>query len=227
MSPLRQYILEEANPYLYKIASKNGIDIYRVDGEWIRNNKDEEFTNFGSHIDFKFIPKNEFWLDIEKQEGETHIYIERMIYERRLYIEGEPFEVIKKKANTFEAKSRKDIRKGDKLNKTLIKEIKGIKIYKVNGQDVRDTYYVPFTEGGNGQRYTFIPENEIWLDNDLVEDEIKYVTLHEYIEQNIMKKFNYSYDKAHAIASEKEHIYRKELPNLTIEEAINKLATNL
>ena len=45
------------------------IQVWVVDGEYIRTYVDEEFTNFGQHYRFPYIPENEFWLDRENENN--------------------------------------------------------------------------------------------------------------------------------------------------------------
>ncbi|MDO8491967.1 MAG: hypothetical protein Q7T04_08150 [Dehalococcoidia bacterium] len=52
-------------PYLRKADERNAIQVWLVDGAYIRTRMDEEFTNFGQHYRFKYIPQNEFWIDSE------------------------------------------------------------------------------------------------------------------------------------------------------------------
>jgi len=46
-------------PYLKRYTSISGFIVWIVDGKYIRENVDEEFTNCGAHYRFKFIPENE------------------------------------------------------------------------------------------------------------------------------------------------------------------------
>ena len=45
-------------PYIKKYKSINGFDVWIVDGKYIRDKINEEFTNFGLNSRFRFIPKN-------------------------------------------------------------------------------------------------------------------------------------------------------------------------
>ena len=46
-------------PSLEKIDERRNPEVWVVDGAYIRNHIDEEFTNFGQHYSFPYIPKNE------------------------------------------------------------------------------------------------------------------------------------------------------------------------
>jgi hypothetical protein len=50
----------------------------------VRENLDEEFTNFGQHYRFHFIPINEFWLDQQHAPGEEQFFIDHLLVEYRL-----------------------------------------------------------------------------------------------------------------------------------------------
>jgi hypothetical protein len=63
---------------------------------------------------------------------------------------------------------------------------------------------VDFTEGGHDHVYEFVPENEVWIDNDLEEAERPYVLLHELHERNLMSK-GWTYSRAHEDSSRIEY----------------------
>jgi hypothetical protein len=88
-----------------------------------------------------------------------------------------------------------------------------LKVWIVSGALVRDLYFIDFTEGGHDFVYSFVPVNEIWLDDDLSERERKFVLLHEIHERNLMAK-GWSYDKAHADSSRIEFHCRHHLKDL-------------
>jgi len=80
----------------------------------------------------------------------------------------------------------------------------GISVWIVDGRLVRSVFDVEFTEGGHDHVYEFVPPNEIWIDNDLEEEERPYVLVHELHERNLMAK-GWLYDKAHADSSRLEY----------------------
>ena len=67
---------------------------------------------------------------------------------------------------------------------------------------------VDFTEGGNGGRYPWIPEDEVWIDSGLSSDEIPFVALHELVERYWMLGMGKGYEVAHEIANRVEKRYR-------------------
>ncbi len=46
-------------PYIKKIDERGDLKIWIVDGSFIREKTDEEFTNFGQHYRYPYIPKDE------------------------------------------------------------------------------------------------------------------------------------------------------------------------
>ena len=56
-------------PYLRKTDRRGNIQVWIVDGSYVRGHIDEEFTNFGQHYRYAYIPANEFWIDDAKGIG--------------------------------------------------------------------------------------------------------------------------------------------------------------
>jgi hypothetical protein len=188
-------------PYLKKFKELKGIKIYFVNGKFIREKISEEFTNFGQHYRFNFIPKNEFWIDKENSPGEEQFFIDHLLIEHQLMQKKVPYEKAMTIAGKQEKKERahsKYLRKKIKI-KTKEKELEKIKIkflkkyssklkvFLVDGELVRDLYYIDFTQGGHDLVYNFIPKQEIWIDNDISPREMEFVLLHEMHERNLMK----------------------------------------
>jgi len=51
------------------VRKQEGISIYSVDGEWVRNNLSVTFGHGGHGYVHEFIPLNEIWIDIYHSEG--------------------------------------------------------------------------------------------------------------------------------------------------------------
>ncbi len=228
-------------PYIKKYKEVAGFSVWVVDGNYIRTNINEEFTNFGQHYRFDFIPEKEFWIDKENSPGEEEFFIEHLLIENRLMSQGISYIMAVEKAERKEqherAKSKlmekktKEKRKNAEIiklvHKKLLKEYSGknLKVWIVNGELVRDFFYIDFTEGGHDKVFPFIPQNEIWLDDDLNQKERKFVLLHEIHERNLMKKskgvnikngmivltkdYTRIYNEAHADSSKIEFKFRK------------------
>lgn len=207
-------------PYLKKVGNRGRISIWVVDGAYVRAHLDEEFTNFGQPLVFECIPKDEFWLDKEAQEDEQRFFIDHLLMEHRLMERGVPYDEALERADKFELAERKragDVHKltkgGDlpdakKVHVRLWKALEsGVSVWIVDGRLVRSVFDIDFTEGGHDYVYEYVPQNEVWIDNDLDEAERPYVLLHELHERNLMAK-GWTYSKAHDDSSRIEYNYR-------------------
>ncbi len=196
-------------PYIKFVRKTRKINFWVMDGNWIRTNIDIEFINYGQHYRFKFIPKNEFWLDKEATPDEQEFFIKNLLVEHSLMKRGIQYEKAVEIADGIEIKERLKNKsviellkksKGEKLDAvklSLWKTLKnGVKVWIVDGFLVRSLFFIDFTEGGHDLVYKFIPKKEIWIDNDLVREERGFVLLHELVERNMMVK-GLDYDDAH------------------------------
>lgn len=225
-------------PYVKKIKEVSGYIAWYVDGQYIRTNIDEEFTNFGNHYShqgkFRFIPEKDLWIDDEKTEGEADFYIADMLAYIKAFKEGKGYKKAAESADLAERKEReKSVLARTALKKANIKKDiapaiykkllyhKGnMKIWVVDGEAVRDIFYIDFTEGGHDKVYKFVPHDEIWLDDDLSAKERKFVLLHEIHERNLMAK-GMNYNNAHKDSSRIEFYARhhpKEIAKLLEDE---------
>ncbi len=204
-------------PYLNKVGERGRITIWLVDGTYVRTHIDEEFTNYGQHYAFKFIPETEFWIDREGKPDEVPFFIDHLLVEHRLMARGMPYDDALDRADKAELKERKragdvdSVTKGGSLpdpgrvHVNLWKHLtSGVSVWIVNGRLVRSVFDVDFTEGGHDHVYEFVPQNEVWIDNDLEEAERPYVLLHELHERNLMAK-GWDYDHAHEDSSKLEY----------------------
>lgn len=87
-------------------------------------------------------------------------------------------------------------------------EREGFQIWIVDGEFVRRNYFDEFVYGGNPERYTFIPQNEIWIDNSISAAEFEYTLRHEINEFLLMKNFQMTYYDAHDSSLMLEHKLR-------------------
>ncbi len=201
-------------PYLRKLTKRGDIVVWIVDGSYIRGHIDEEFTNFGQHHRFPYIPDKEFWLDQEAEQNEHAFYIDHLLIEHRLMAFGKPYDEAIIAADLAERKERR--RAGDVTQAThhgrqlpdgrdahdhLWKTLEnGISVWIVKGRFVRSVFDIDFTEGGHDHVYEFIPTGEVWIDNDIQEKERGFVLLHELHERNRMES-GLLYCQAHAESS--------------------------
>ncbi len=221
-----------------KYGEYEGFKVFIVDGHFIRTNIDIEFTNFGQHHRFKFIPIDEFWID--KQYGkvdETEYFIKHLLVEHKLMSEGKKYNEAIDAADIVESEERsiKKIREefGDieptreqlleKIKKKLIKGYSDkVKVWIVRGDLVRDFYFTDFTEGGHDKVYKFVSDNEIWIEEDVAPIERKYILLHEFFERNLMCR-GYPYDEVKNDSAEQQNSTTKKIPLRSAHKAANEI----
>jgi hypothetical protein len=84
----------------------------------------------------------------------------------------------------------------------LLGRVAGLRIYLVCGKQVRDELDIDFTMGGNEAVYpSYVPPNEIWIDDAAHAHDRTATALHEIIERDQMMRFGKDYDDAHEVAS--------------------------
>jgi len=209
-------------PYIKKICDVPPFSVWFVDGQYIRTNIDEEFTNFGQHYRFGFIPEKEFWIDNEKVKNEAKFYIDHLLAEYKLMSKGKDYSTAIEFADKVERRERKKeviLKRGfehvdkkllaDKVKQSLVRKYSSsnVKVWIVDGELVRSLFFIDFTEGGHDKVYGFVPKGEIWIDNDLSPKERKFVLLHEAHERNLMSK-GMTYNDAHRSSSSIEFFCR-------------------
>ena len=89
-----------------------------------------------------------------------------------------------------------------------IAEHEVLKVYIVDGIKVRNMYKTDFVEGGTAFIYPFIPIDEIWIEDQVPEEERPFVLLHEFTERDLMRNERADYDDAHEQASKVEFAAR-------------------
>lgn len=200
-------------PHIKKADKRGDITIWTVDGEWIRDHKNVEFTNYGEHYQFPFIPKDEFWLDQEAHPDEQEFFIESLLVYHRYRKQGLSHDKALKKANQAERREReragditipahKGPAKPEDVDEKLVRKLKnGVSIYIVNGRKIRSKYYRNFTEGGHDKVYPWIRKKTIYIDDDLKKKERPYIAVHELPERRKMDTDKWPYLKAHRYAS--------------------------
>ncbi len=189
-----------------------------MDGPYVRGHVDEEFTNYGQHYRYLYIPVNEFWIDREAEDDELPFFIDHLLVEHRLMAQGMPYAEALPRADQEERKERRragDVDKvtqngrslpdGKSVHERLWKKLEnGVSVWIVSGRLVRSVFDIDFTEGGHDYVYEFVPDNEVWIDSDISESERGFVLLHELHERNRMAK-GWTYNKAHAESSRLEY----------------------
>ncbi len=205
-------------PYLRRDEKRGNLEVWIVDGAYVRGHMDEEFTNFGQHYRYPYIPSNELWIDQQAGEDERQFFIEHLLVEHRLMARGVPYETALIEADRAERKERRragDLRRltrdgrklpdGVAVHERLWKKLEnGLSVWIVNGRLVRSVFDIDFTAGGHDHVYEFVPENEVWIDDAIEEEERPYVLLHELHERNCMAAGS-PYSTAHAESSRLEY----------------------
>jgi hypothetical protein len=210
--------MSQKPPYIKKIDHRGNLEVWIVDGTYIRGHIDEEFTNFGQHYRYKYIPANELWIDREAEHDENRFFIDHLLVENRRMAKGMSYGDALERADREERKERrragdmkqvtrssKDLPDAKLVHERLWKKLEnGVSVWIVNGRLVRSVFDIDFTEGGHDHVYEFVPENELWIDDAIEEAERGYVLLHELHERNRMSK-GWPYSKAHDESSHLEY----------------------
>jgi hypothetical protein len=205
-------------PYIRQLDERGDMKVWVVDGSYIRGHIDEEFTNFGQHYRFPFIPSDELWLDDASKSDEQQFFIDHLLVEHRLMAKGVSYERAIVAGDQAERKERRragDVARlthrgrklpdGRDVHKRLWKKMEnGVAVWIVSGRMVRSVFDIDFTEGGHDYVYEFVPEKEVWIDDDILEPERPYVLVHELHERNRMAS-GWPYSKAHAESSRLEY----------------------
>jgi len=204
-------------PYLHKDQVRGDFQVWIVDGSYVRSHIDEEFTNFGQHYRYPYIPEKEFWIDQEAEHDERAFFIDHLLVEHALMAKGVPYSDAITQADRVERRERRragDVRKvtqqGKQLpdpkavHEELWKKLEnGVEVWIVNGRLVRSVFDIDFTAGGHDHVYEFVPKGEVWIDDAIQEKERGYVLLHELHERNRMAE-GMPYSQAHKESSHLE-----------------------
>jgi len=173
--------------------------IILVDGFKIRNTLDDDFgvfhqreTEISNFAPKFYIQGDEVWVDNRfKDECDYLLKVYNFIKPTR----GQTYEQMRELAKEkFCAKGSVP----EFVNRS--EDVDGINVKYVNGAIVRRHIDPEFIFGGHEFVYSYIPENEIWLDEKMDPREIPYILLHEKIERELMKNGK-SYDVAHEYAT--------------------------
>lgn len=214
-------------PYIKLYKKLDDFSVYLVDGAFIRKNLNDQFTNFGQHYRFpSMIPTYEFWIDKEhssKNGDEEEYFIQHMAKEWQLMRGGAKYSTAIDAADKLEHSLRnKD--ESDQYKIRRLENIDDVAVWLVDGKKIRDDCYIDFTEGGHDLVYEWIPENEIWIDNDISKEERPYILDHEYEERCRMAEGE-DYKHAHGTASNLERQLRHEEPHIGPLSKLNRFFT--
>ena len=101
--------------YIRLLRSEKNINIWLVNGTYVRNNCFIDFTMGGHDQVYNFIPKNEIWIDNDLKECERDYVIIHELRERANMLNGDNYEKAHDKASILEVYCRKN-----KINKEKI-----------------------------------------------------------------------------------------------------------
>jgi hypothetical protein len=205
-------------PYIEKVDERGRLRVWIVDGVYIRGHIDEEFTNFGQHYRYPYIPPDELWIDREAEQDERRFFIDHLLVEHRLMERGVSYDEALERADREERKERRRagdlsaltghgtrLPEGHDVHERMWKRLEnGVTVWIVNGRLVRSVFDIDFTAGGHDYVYEFVPQNEVWIDDAIEEVERPFVLLHELHERNRMSG-GWPYSKAHAESSRIEY----------------------
>lgn len=94
----------------------------------------------------------------------------------------------------------------------LLGQGNGLWVYLVDGERIRDEIDVDFVNGGNAAVYpSYIPHDEIWIDDAQHPLDRTATALHELVERDLMLHHGRSYDSAHDLANVYERAFRRQL----------------
>jgi hypothetical protein len=217
----------DEKPYLRLLEEIGPFKIWLVDGTWVRQHIEREFTNFcqGHHPSFKGkMPPDEFWIDAGANEKEIPFFVDHLLVERYCLEHGKSFKVAEAEGTDVEERERKraDINSSTKSAlsasfdadpESLVKAIEikllqecekfGLHIFLVDGQLVRDKIDLRFCAGGHSEVYAYVPDHHVWIDNASMPREWNFYMLHEVHEFRDMEN-GLKYPDAHRIASRVE-----------------------
>lgn len=192
--------------------------VYLVDGEKVRNSSKqmEAFTDWAIRgtepSELPEIPKEEVWVEDTLDPQERHIavscalcYLETGSYDAAMKVGWRERELLDGKTQPGQHAGYlpKKLYKQGPLTTPI-----GNPVYLVDGDVVRDHFKPDFVLGGNGEAYRWVPQDEIWIEQDVKPDERIYILIHELIEWWLMTTEGLPYAKAHEIAEQVEYKWR-------------------
>jgi hypothetical protein len=212
-----------AGPRRKLLEREPGLDVWRVDGHFIRDRIDVDFTNGTHDLVSSFVPKGEIWIDREAPGGDADEWRLWLLYQRahrRKMLAGASYLEALASAERIERRARRRLagdepvdRRSHSVREAALRgrlgSVEGRRVYLVHGRTVRDRAYVHFTMGGHGRRYRFIPLDEVWIDDAVAPAERPAIVHHELVELELMDREGMSYHDAHERASAAELVFRR------------------
>ena len=193
-----------------------------VDGPWVRAHcqpDGDDFTNFGQHYRFSFIPKFEFWIDFyEANRSEQGFFLVHLLTEWQEMDNGSDYDDAYDRAVEVETRVRakyQDISPDvDPLRARLRfwHECRdGRAIWLASEPFIHEHLSINWVEGGHWlvPGYQFEPKPDTWIGATLPPFERLVITGHELGENSRMQK-GMKYPEAHKQISVKELAVRRD-----------------
>jgi hypothetical protein len=198
-----------------KIGQYGPYTIYLVNGENVRNSSlaNEEFGEFAIHnVLPALIPEDEIWIEDDVPKDEWRFLIANALFQLKLLTGGMSKDDAYDKALEYESELRQNAGSRKKeaidIRDKILFNYGRYTFWTVNGFVIRNRYKTDFVEGGNHARYSWIPDNELWIETLLHKDEYSFIAAHEFIEDMVMSHYSWPYDEAHKLASKVEYKLR-------------------
>lgn len=203
-----------------------GYKVYLVDEYAIRDMSRplQEFTNFGTSEQFpELIPDGEIWVSDSYNEEEVAFYVETAATYKNLIRLGTPFgrayniaigreKVLRERRRNTSGGcpwSTNERPSQDSIYVEKMRDVDGVEAWLVDGDVLRDCFKTDFVEGGHGYVYPWIPNDEIWIEDEVDPPEREAILLHEYVELVKMRDEGWDYPEAHEEAGKREFEYRQ------------------
>src|SRR6185295_4528710 len=137
-------------PYLAHLGRHEHLALHLVDGEWIRNHLDIDFTNAAHHLTRPYIPQHEIWVDREAPgAGEIEFLVRHQIRQRDLMLRGVSYLRALARCNRVERRERRAVCRrplplGAAARRRVRREQLGLAadalLWLVDGRAVRDLF---------------------------------------------------------------------------------------
>jgi hypothetical protein len=213
---------DKKKAYLEKIGQLGRVAIWLVDGPYVRKTLNENFVGYDGNHHLPFIPKYEFWIDSNSDPREWFFFIAHLLTVQAALASGasdddataaaiDREKEFRQKLQMIERKSHTDVSDEALLAQLRTKRYDAfpgsVTVWLVDGKVVRDHFLTDYNAGGHDRVYPFVPAHEIWLEDNLPPEELKFILLHELHERYLMGEGK-DYAHGHAGATVVEDHYR-------------------
>jgi hypothetical protein len=204
-------------PYLSRLLRLPEVTAYLVDGAFIRDTIDVDFTNGAHHFSRDYVPLDEVWIDRDAPgTREVEFWLRHQLRERADMAAGASYLDALRRSNRIEKIERREHARELPTDRataqanvrlSIMGRVGRDVVWLVSGHRVRTLFDVNFTQGGHGLRYRFIPRREIWIDDAAIAREREVIVAHEVHELHLMRQ-GMRYHPAHTLALDLEAALR-------------------